>query len=873
MKKLSPAQQQYADLKQAHQDCLLFFRLGDFYEVFHEDAKLAHKVLGITLTARNKQSENPIPMAWIPHHSLEKYVPQLIEAGIKIAIAEQVGLPSPGQIVERKVTQVITPGTYVGESRAQQWIFAVSQSGNTYHCAWWDFTLGEYVTKTCSSLDELRSELQSVGPVELVLDTDLVDHQEIAARGDQWDLVVTTLWIPYDTEQFLYSQLWVTNLSGFGKALEWWRISAAALLFNYFVSIQKRDVWAVHSLSRASSDQKVHLDAITIKNLELFASSYEGSQAHSLYGILDTCATAMGSRLIAQYLREPLMNQELISQRASRITRYREHQQEAKEIQTVMKPLIDLPRLLTSIMYKKASALKVQNLAAILSTVIFHEVVSEALSEKASLDARSRDQLKQLSWYLSNWISDEAIMEQKNFIKEGADEEVDRLRHIAYSSDELLLKYQQDLVQQSWVTNVKVKFVKNQWYSIEVTPKDIEQFEGIINPEHEQFDFVRTQSLKWGQRYVSTFLGTLQQSILEASEKLITREQELLLQIIAEIQTHHEILFSLSDALGILDLSTSHALFSVIHERSCPEMTQDWDLIIKEGKHPVVQKFLDPKEQFIPNDLKQSEDDFFHLITGPNMWGKSTFLRQHALIVLLAHAWFMVPAASARISIVDGIFARVWSWDVIAKNQSTFMTEMIEVSNILHHATQKSFVVLDELGRGTSTYDGLALAKAITVYICQNIKAKCLFASHYHELTWLEWVVSWFSNRHARVLETDQEVVFMKKIIKGGASKSYGIDVAKLAWVPQEVLGLASTYLDALEQGKLENVNPKEIAQQWSLFWVAVESAWSLPSNVHQQSNAYAWILSKLKKININDTTPIDLMKQIDEIQQEIWEL
>ena len=878
MKKLSPAQQQYADLKQAHQDCLLFFRLGDFYEVFHEDAKLAHKVLGITLTARNKQSENPIPMAGIPHHSLEKYVPQLIEAGIKIAIAEQVWLPSAGKIVERKVTQVITPGTYVSESSHQQRILAITEQGNHFHCAWGDFTLWEYTTKTCATTKELIWLIHSISPVELIIDADLNNKQIITDQVVSFDMVVTQLGVPYDIEQFLKSQLWVSSLSGYGQALEWWRAAASALLFNYFVSIQKRDVWAVHSLSFANTNQTVHLDAITIKNLEIFASSYEWSKTHSLYGILDTCATAMGSRLMATYLREPLMDVALIRQRASRIQRYHEDTQLAEQLQRVMKSLIDLPRLLTSIMYKKPSALKVQNLSLVLNAVLSDKTVSEELTQRAWLELEKLDKIVWLSWYLNEWISDDAIMEQKNFIKHWADEEVDRLRHIAFSSDELLLEYQQDLVQESGVANIKVKFVKNQWYSIEVTPKDIVQFETIINPDQEKLDFVRTQSLKGGQRYVSTFLWSLQQKILESSELLIIREQELLLDIVQKIQWENEGLFLLSDALAIIDLSSSHALFSRRQERCLPVINTQWFLKITEWKHPVVQKFLDSKEQFIPNDLIQKNDDFFHLITGPNMWGKSTFLRQHALIVLLAHAGFMVPAASAEISIVDGIFARVWSWDVIAKNQSTFMTEMIEVSNILHHATQDSFIVLDELGRGTSTYDGLALAKAITVYICQNIKAKSLFATHYHELTWLEWEIPWFSNRHARVLESEDEVVFMKKIIKWWASKSYGIDVAKLAGVPDDVLKLANKYLAALEESPSSvdkawsSQVPTSLIQQTSFFWVSNASHEMNPSDVVKKKN-YEWILNKIEKININDTTPLDLMKKIDELQQEISDL
>ncbi len=860
MKKLTPAQAQYMELKWQHNDCLLFFRMWDFYEVFYEDAEIAHKVLGITLTARNKSSENPIPMAWIPHHALEKYLPGLVDAGHKVAIAEQVGKVTKGKVVDRQVTQIITPGTKQIDTPEARYVCALAQGSWTgFLLSWWDLSLGTYYTSTSKNIETTLELLEHIWIAELVLDSECASNKDLQKYLEHANIVVSLEAVPYDAEQFLMTQLWVSSLAWYGKALDDGKSRVVALLFSYLSETQKRILGTIHSLQHFWKKDIVHLDDITIKNLEIFLSSYEWSVKQSLYGVMNTCSTPMGSRLLYQYLKQPLQDLEALNIRQSRISWYLEHQDIWSVLQASLKKLPDVPRLLTSLMYKNPSALKVQNLKNILEVLQDNTLLQEEILKRSWCSEEYLEKTNELGIYLQRMMIDEQIQEQKNYIRAWVSEELDEVRKLAYQSDELLMQYQQELVSISWVQKIKIAFVRNQWYFIEVTPKDIEQFEKIISSENEKLDFVRAQSLKWWQRYMSTYLSTLQNNILEAKNALSVLESELLREIVIKIESYAEYVFGVSAALGILDLCSSHADMAKKDAWTLPEIHQGNGIRIQWGFHPVVKHFLDTKEQYIPNSYVSTEWDFFHLITWPNMWWKSTYLRQNALVVLLAHCGLCVPAVQARISLVDGIFARVWSWDALAKNQSTFMTEMVEMANILHNATSDSFIVLDELGRGTSTYDWLALAKAITVYVCQKLKTTTLFASHYHELTTLEWVLSWFSNWNVWVFEWDKDLVFTKKIERGGVSKSYGIDVAKLAGIPQTVLDLSTQYLTDLETN-IPNTS------QISSFPIQVPLDFSqeIPSkNIEEQ-------VQKIKSIDLMNTSPLDLMKRIEEIQSEL---
>lgn len=863
--------QQYMDIKQQHNDCLLFFRLGDFYEMFYEDAQIAHKVLGITLTAKNKKSDNPIPMAGIPHHALDRYMPRLVKAGYKVALAEQVGAVVPGKVVEREVTQIVTPGTYIDENNpAARYICAVSfldAVGGSYQLARGDYSLGEYCTSSFDSVELLTKKIAQIWPAEIVIDIDTPSKTDIQSRVDTvLSIPMTVSSVPHDASQYICSQLQVSTLDGYWQSLSLPRQWVFALLIQYIHHTQKRSHLTFSTIRYVTSTTGMHLDDITIKNLEIFSSSYEWASKQSLYGVMDTTHTAMWWRLLAQRLAQPLSDKNDICTRQQHVQQLLTDSKIRTALISWLSGVPDLPRLLTTLLWRKPSALKIQNLKMVLWRVLDHDVLLQYNAEIWVMSSDELVRLRELYIYLHTYIWDDHISDDSGYICDGVDAEIDRLRHMVHHSDELMLAYQQDLVQHSGITRIKIKYVTNQWYVIEVTPSDVDIFESSFDATDTKFDLYRQQTLKSGQRYMSSYLDKLQQELLAAQDILRTLEQELLTKILSRIESHAADIYVLSDALAYIDVLSSHADFAQLHARVMPHIQQWYGCDIVWGRHPVVEHYLPHTQSFIPNDLKQSDDDYFHLITGPNMWGKSTFLRQHALIVLLAHTGLCVPAKSATVWLVDGIFARVWSWDALAKNQSTFMTEMIEMSNILHNATKRSFVVLDELGRGTSTYDGLALAKSIVSYMVQETWCKTLFATHYHELTSLTDVLPWFSNRSVSVYETDQDVVFMKKIVKWWASKSYGLDVAKLAGVPTQIVSQARQFLTQLESKKTPAI------VQTGFWWGDQWWSWWLTAEQERDLGIYKKLKQKLSDIDISHMTPVQAMVELERIDKRVNE-
>lgn len=865
-KKLSPAQQQYADLKKQHEDCLLFFRLWDFYEVFYDDAHICHKVLSITLTARNKNAPNPIPMAWIPYHALEKYVPKLIENWYKIALAEQVWLPEKGKIVERKVTQIITPATYVWSKYQENvvvWLSTTTSWKNVlYHVARWDLTLWIYKTFTVNTVTRLISYLQWLSPNEIILDRSFVDRKWLLNDDKfSFDVPLTYFDVPYDCDSYLTEHLCVWTLTWYWDALVWWRWAAFCLLVMYFVHTQKKQMWAIHSLSYASADNQVMFDDITKKNLEIFSSSYEWSRKYSLYWVLDTSKTPQGRRLFKRRLGSPTSDMSVLSSRLDAIEYFTNHEMSSKNVLEELKDIWDLSRMLYLILYKKQSALRVQNFAQQLISLCSNVDVMASVLRHNTVSKEWIRHITDLVSYLSMMLSMEVISDQEWYICSWVDVHLDELRSIAYNSDDLLLTYQQELVENSWVKNIKIKYIKNQWYSLEVTPKDTQQFEQCIDPNNPKKDFVRTQSLKWWQRFSSTYLVELQSAIFNARVSLNDYEEEVLRWVVKEIQKQSLFIYEYIDAIAFLDVVVSFSDLAQKKSYVRPSYSDTSEIQILDWRHPVVEHFLDKNTDFIPNDVVFDWLDVCHLITWPNMWGKSTYLRQNAIILLMAHVWLYVPATSAHVTILDGIFARVWSWDALAKNQSTFMTEMLEMSYILHNATNKSFVVLDELWRWTSTQDWLSLAKAIIVYMCRALKSKVLFATHYHELLSLGDTLTWCSNRSLQVFEKWDELVFMKKIIPWWVDKSYGLDVAQLAWIPFDVLQLAREYLLALHESR--NGVSNGVRQIW---------LWSDQSQIDTTwwEEGVSLFLKRFVDLDISNMSPIEVMNWVDSFQREI---
>lgn len=875
---LTPAMKQYQEMKKQNPDCILFFRIGDFYEVFFEDARICHNVLDLVLTSKNKNSEDSIPMAWIPHHSIDKYIPKLIHHGYKIAIAEQMTDPKPWKLVQREITQIITPWTYIQEwVKNFNYMLAITRKDlknwEIYHVAWWDFTIGEYQTKSFVDLWDVQKRILTIAPTEIIIDIDFPEKDSISTPIQQYlKCLISVYDIPSDSENFITNISRVQTLSSFWQATSEWRLEAISLLLNYIKHTQQQNLANVSKISYHAQKWSVLMDEITVKNLEIFSSSYENNEQYSLYWILDQTKTSAWARLLRYYLANPINDLSEIQRRQHYISHYQELEY-SKEILKKLNETFDLQKLTSTILYKKLSPIPFLKLRTTLKIFFDNSDNSQLLLSELRflwLDSVQENKLKELCDSLCRMLkSDEESVNSDSFIADWRNEEIDNLRKIAFHSDDLLLQYQQFLVKESGVQNVKLKFVMNQWYFIELTSKDSVQFEENLQiwkreKEDEKLNLYRRQTLKWNQRYSSDYLEKLQENILTARDQLVKLENQQLKEMWEKIGQHNSVISEFAQKVAELDVFCSHAVFAYEKQYIQPEMNQKNLIEIVWWRHPVIEAYLPKDQQFIPNDLtlweneELNEKEMIHVITWPNMWGKSTYLRQSALIVLLAHCGLFVPAIKAKIWLVDGIFARVWSWDVIAKNQSTFMTEMIEVSNILNNATSQSFIIFDELWRGTSTYDWLALTSAILQYVLKHVKAKTLIATHYHELIKLEQMYPEVKNYSVSVYETDKEVLFMKKIVKGWANKSYGIDVAKIAWIPDEVLKQA-----------------REILQKFELQQKSDSKIHVMPAPlfaVEDKSNEYKEKYEEIQKIltatDLNSMTPLQALEFLDQLKK-----
>ena len=887
---LTPAMQQYLDMKKQYSDCILFFRIGDFYETFWEDAKICNKVLDLVLTSKNKNAENPIPMAGIPYHSADKYVTKLVKNGYKIAIAEQTSEPIPWKIVQREVTEIITPWTYIQENNKNYtytlWIYFQAQKDmNNFHIAWGDFGVWTYQTKSFRDIGQMQKFILSIKPVEIVVDVDLPSKDEIIWVMKRYiQSLISVHDIPTSIDEYVANQCNVQTISSYWKALEDGRLQAFGLLISYLKNTQKKNLNNIVRISLHSQESQVLLDEITTKNLEIFSSSYEQSEKYSLIWILDNTKTTVWSRCLRYVIWHPINDMHELNYRLDNIQYYFDSIEKTKHIHHDLSDVKDISKLVSNILYKK---LLPSNFVKLRQTLEIFFADWELMRNEITrlwIAKEYFDKVSDMYRYLVNLIKkDDEYKDDINFINDKYNTEIDELRRIAYHSDELLLSYQQELVKLTWVNNVKLKYVINQGYFIGITNKDIEAFEKKLNldsslsrnggtsysewQDQGKFNLVRRNTLKWEQRYVSDYLSSVESKVLEAKDILAKKEFELLESAKEKIASISIDLNEFNEKVWRLDIFSSQALLAKEKKYIRPDFINGKFMEIIGWRHPVIEEFLPQDQQFIPNWIVISSDDdtkeeqwFLHIITWPNMGGKSTYLRQNALIVLMSHSWLFVPARKANICLVDWIFARIGSGDIIAKNQSTFMTEMIEVANILNNASDKSFVIFDELWRGTSTYDGLALTKAILEYIVMNVWCKTLIATHYHELIALENNLNWVKNFSVSVYETDKEVVFMKKIVKWWASKSYGLDVATIAWIPRTIIDRARENLWELEK-------KNEDKKSWSWFRSPSLPLWAFSTRVDP---LFEKIRNIIKWFDIENITPLQAMDILNKIKEEL---
>ncbi len=880
MAELTPMMQQYMETKKEYSDCILFYRLGDFYEMFFDDAIQASRELEITLTGKNCGQEERAPMCGVPHHALEVYLTRLVAKGYKVAICEQVEDPKTTKgIVKREVVRVVTPGTNINtmalDETRNNYIMSIAYIADKYGVAIADVTTGEFLVTELDDNRKLIDEINKICPAEIVCNEPFhmsgIDLEETKHR---LNIAMYTLdtWYYDDINcnQALCQHFRVKTLDGLGlKDYISGQISAGGLL-QYLHETQKTDLSHISSVTCYATGKYMLLDSSTRRNLELCETLREKQKRGSLLWVLDKTKTAMGARMLRKFVEQPLVDKGMIQQRLKAVQELKNQAICREEIREYLMPVYDLERLIGRITYQSANP---RDLIAFKSSLEMLPHIKCILSD---LDTpllnelyESFDTLEDLYTLIQESIEEEPplAMKEGNIIKAGYHEDVDMLRSAKSDGKDWLAKLEEEEREKTGIKNLKIKYNKVFGYYLEVT----NSYKDMV-PDY----YTRKQTLANAERYIIPRLKELEDTILGAEDKLYALEYELFSQIRNQIGAQVIRIQNTAKIIANIDVFASLALVAEQNNFVCPTMNEKGILDIKDGRHPVVEKMI-PNDMFIANDTYlDDKKSRISIITGPNMAGKSTYMRQTALIVLMAQIGSFVPASKANIGVVDRIFTRVGASDDLASGQSTFMVEMTEVANILRNATSHSLLILDEIGRGTSTFDGLSIAWAVVEHIsnAKLLGAKTLFATHYHELTELEGKISGVSNYCVAVKEKGDDIVFLRKIVKGGADQSYGIQVAKLAGVPDSVIARAKEIVSELgdadiihrlrdEQG-LDHGKVQKSAKSKRYDEVDLAQM-SLFDTVKDDD-----VLEELKGIEIAQLTPLDALNILSKLQNKL---
>lgn len=827
---LTPAMAQYARMKAQYPDAILFFRMGDFYETFNDDAKLVSRVLGLTLTARSNSGPNRIPLAGVPHHAVEKYIAELIRAGYKVAVCEQVEDPKKAKgVVKRDVVEVVTPGTsqlsQTLEADQNNYIISLVPGHEHYGLAFVDLSTGEFRVAELVE-EDLFTELARLNPSEAVIGNDWSEQAEVFLKSRFPGIAVSQIdsWaFSYDqAHQTLLDHFETLSLKGFGCDGLIAGIASAGGLISYLKDTQKNRLAHLMSLSRYNINEWMLMDTATQRNLELVHSLRDGSREGTLLSVMDKTWTPMGARLLRGAITRPLVSAAAILLRQNAVRELTERQEQQDQLSGLLKTIGDTERLAARIGSERANA---RDLVAIKDTLRMIPSIKATLADTLSeLMGSLRDRLRDLRETADRL--DQALVEapplsltEGGIIRTGYNAELDELRDIQSNGKQWIARLQQQERDRTGIQSLKVDYNKVFGYYIEVTRTNLHRLNG---------EYVRRQTLRNAERFITPELKEYEEKILGAEERIMELEYQLFLDLRTEVAAHLEDILANARAIAQLDVLNALALIAVQNDYVAPALDEGSVIEIKDGRHPVVEQLLSG-EPFVPNDvLLDTTTNQIGLITGPNMAGKSTFLRQVGLITLMAQMGSFVPARSARIGVVDRIFTRVGASDNLARGESTFLVEMNETANILNNATPNSLILLDEIGRGTSTFDGLSIAWAVTEYLHNTPAraAKTLFATHYHELIELESRLSRLRNYNVAISERDDHIVFLRKVRPGGSDRSYGIQVARLAGLPQPVIDRAKTILANLEEEDLtpagtpqhRRPQPKESPYQLSLF-------------------------------------------------------
>lgn len=811
---LTPMMRQYVEIKDKYQDCILFYRVGDFYEMFFDDAKEASRALELVLTGKDCGLEERAPMCGIPFHAAATYIPRLISKGYKVAICEQVEDPALAKgLVKRDVIKIITPGTYVDTNATLEnlntYLVAIYEDGNNIGLASTDISTGEFKTTSFTNLrTTLLDELTKINPKEVIVDINM--PEELAHEIYTYTNALITR-KPLDSfkvnDEELINQFSEAEASGLEEASK----NASKVLLKYIYETQKMSLTNINFLEKYDIINFMTIDGNSRRNLELTESIREKSKKGSLLWVLDKTATSMGGRSLRRWIDEPLIVKEEIEKRLDGVEELFSNIAFNEDLRASLKEIYDIERILGKISSCNVNGRDMVSLRTSLDKI---PGIKEQLKNSNSLLLKeyynNLDELDDIRDILHEGILDDPsiALKEGNIIRDGYNEMVDELRGAKLHGKEWIASLENSEREFTGIKSLKVGYNKVFGYYIEISKANYSSI-----PEGR---YIRKQTLANAERYITSELKEMEDKILGAEEKLVNLEYELFIEIRNKVESQIARLKKTARIIGNLDSLSTLALIALENDYIKPTINETGDIHIVEGRHPVVEKVIN-KGEFVANDTTLNrEDNQLLLITGPNMAGKSTYMRQVALITLMAQMGSFVPAKEANISVCDKIFTRIGASDDLAGGKSTFMVEMWEVSNILKNATSKSLVLLDEVGRGTSTYDGLSIAWAVIEHIAKNnnLRCKTLFATHYHELTKLEGMIKGVKNYSVSVKELEDNVIFLRKIVEGGADQSYGIEVAKLAGLPKEVIGRAKEILEGLEgEGSVE-VSHKEYVRE-----------------------------------------------------------
>lgn len=877
MSEVSPMMQKYLETKEKYKDCILFYRLGDFYEMFFEDALTASRELEITLTGKNCGQEERAPMCGIPYHAVDTYLTKLVSKGYKVAICEQLEDPKLAKgLVKRDVVRIVTPGTNVNQQALEEnrncYLMSIFYMSTKIGIAITDVSTGDFLVTEVSDIRKLSDEIAKFSPKEIICNEALLFSElNIEDMRNRLGIAVYSLESRYyndeDCRRCLLEHFHVSALQGIGLSDFVFGTTAAGAMMQYLYETQKTSLAHITQVVTFISGKYMLLDSATRRNLELCETLREKQKKGSLLWVLDKTKTAMGGRAIRNIVEQPLIDKDEIEDRLNAVDELCKHAIDREEIREYLNPIYDLERLLGRISYKTANP---RDLIAFRNSVNMLPHIKTALSEfscKMLDEIREQiDGLEDVFSLIDSSITEEPpmLLREGGIIKDGFDEDIDMLRHAKTEGKNWLADLENQAREETGIKTMKIKYNKVFGYYFEVTKSLIDQVPA---------DYIRKQTLTGAERYTNPRLKELEDTILNAEDKLNTLEFDKFCEIRDKIFEQLERIQRTAKAIAMLDVLCS---FSVVSERNHyvrPQIKDNGVLDIKDGRHPVVEKMI-TNDMFITNDTKLDKGkNSIAIITGPNMAGKSTYMRQVALIVLMAQIGCFVPAQKATVGLVDRIFTRVGASDDLASGQSTFMVEMNEVANILRNATQDSLLILDEIGRGTSTFDGLSIAWAVIEHISNRkyIGAKTLFATHYHELTELEGKIENVHNYCIAVKEKGDDIVFLRKIIKGGADRSYGIQVAKLAGVPDMVIDRAKEIAEQLSDNDITervqsiDVDLKEEKKSKIHYDEVDLEQMSLFDTVKDED-----VLKEIKEMYISEMTPMDAMNELYRIQNKL---